>query len=158
MSFSPAALVVEEVDEEEFLVGLVLHLLSDPENVQRGQGQGDPVVLTPRPRHLGVHDLCGMKARGGGTESSGLALGEAGNVLVIVLQKLTPVDRSLHSTHTHTRTQAHTHANRVPRKALSDPGDSSHTRTVHDSLAEHLHGCVYKTRATPLTMREMYGK
>lgn len=32
----PAALVVEEVDEEEFLFGPVLHLLADPEDVQRG--------------------------------------------------------------------------------------------------------------------------
>lgn len=33
----PAALVVEEVDEVEFLSGPVLHLFSDFENVQRGQ-------------------------------------------------------------------------------------------------------------------------
>lgn len=55
----PAALVVEEVDEVELLVGPVLHLLSDPEDVQRGQGQGRPAVVTPRPRRLGIYDLCG---------------------------------------------------------------------------------------------------
>lgn len=53
----PAALVVEEVDEVELLVGPVLHLLSDPEDVQGGQRQGHPVVETARPLRLGVYDL-----------------------------------------------------------------------------------------------------
>ena len=46
------------MDEVELLVGPVLHLLSDPEDVQGGQGQGHPAVVIPRPRRLGVYDLC----------------------------------------------------------------------------------------------------
>lgn len=53
----PAALAVEEVDEEEFLCGPVLHPLSGFENVQRRPGKLHPVVLIPHPPHSGVHDL-----------------------------------------------------------------------------------------------------
>lgn len=53
----PAALAVEEVDEEEFLCGPVLHPLADFENVQRRLGKLHPVVLTRCPPGSGVHDL-----------------------------------------------------------------------------------------------------
>lgn len=54
---SPAALVVEEEDEVEFLFGFVLHLLSDAEHVHGGHGDGHPVVLAAHSRHVGVDDL-----------------------------------------------------------------------------------------------------
>jgi len=54
---SPAALVVEEEDEVEFLFGLVLHLLSDPEHVHGRSGNGHPVVLATDTWHVGVDDL-----------------------------------------------------------------------------------------------------
>lgn len=65
---SPAALVVEEENEEELLPGLVLHLLSDAEHVHGGGGDGHPVVLAANARHVGVYDLlvAGEKAGGGG--------------------------------------------------------------------------------------------
>lgn len=53
----PAALAVEEVDEEEFLCGPELHPLSGFEHVQRRVGKLHPVVLTRRPPHSGLHDL-----------------------------------------------------------------------------------------------------
>lgn len=53
----PAALAVEEVDEEEFLCGPELHPLSGSENVRRRLGKLHPVVLTPRLPRSGVHDL-----------------------------------------------------------------------------------------------------
>lgn len=56
-SFSPAALAVEEVDEEEFLCGPELHPLSESENVPRRLRNLHPVVLTRRPPQSGVHDL-----------------------------------------------------------------------------------------------------
>lgn len=61
---SPAALVVEEEDEVEFLFGFVLHLLSDAEHVHGGHGDGHPVVLAAHSRHVGVDDL--HTAGGGG--------------------------------------------------------------------------------------------
>lgn len=54
---SPAALVVEEQDEVEFLFGFVLHLLSNAEHVHGGHGDGHPVVLAAHSRHVGVDDL-----------------------------------------------------------------------------------------------------
>lgn len=52
----PAALVVEEEDEVEFLFGFVLHLFSDAEHVHGGHGDGHPVVLAAHTRHVGVDD------------------------------------------------------------------------------------------------------
>lgn len=54
---SPAALVVEEEDEEELLFGFVLHLLPDAEHVHRRHGDGHAVVLAAHPRHVRVDDL-----------------------------------------------------------------------------------------------------
>lgn len=54
---SPAALVVEEEDEVELLLGFVLHLFSDAEHVHGGHGDGHPVVLAAHTRHVGVDDL-----------------------------------------------------------------------------------------------------
>lgn len=54
---SPAALVVEEEDEVEFLFGFVLHLLPDAEHIHGGHGDGHPVVLAAHTRHVGVDDL-----------------------------------------------------------------------------------------------------
>lgn len=54
---SPAALVVEEQDEVEFLFGFVLHLLSNAEHVHGGHGDGHPIVLAAHSRHVGVDDL-----------------------------------------------------------------------------------------------------
>lgn len=53
----PAALAVEEVDEEEFLFGPELHPLSGSEDVLRRLGKLHPVVLSRRPPSSGVHDL-----------------------------------------------------------------------------------------------------
>lgn len=55
---SPAALVVEEEHEVEFLFGLVLHLFSDAEHVGGWHGDGHPIVLAAHSRHVGVEDLC----------------------------------------------------------------------------------------------------
>lgn len=67
---SPAALVVEEEDEVEFLFCFVLHLLSNAENVHGGHGDGDPIVLAAHTWHVGVDDLFAAgEARGGGTNT-----------------------------------------------------------------------------------------
>lgn len=63
---SPAALVVEEQDEVEFLFGFVLHLLSNAEHVHGGHGDGHPVVLAAHSRHVGVDDLHKPGGGGGG--------------------------------------------------------------------------------------------
>lgn len=60
---SPAALVVEEEDEVELLLGLVLHLLSDAEHVHGGDGDGHAVVLAADARHVGVYDLLTARRR-----------------------------------------------------------------------------------------------
>lgn len=52
----PAALVVEEEHEVEFLFGLVLHLFSDAEHVGGWHGDGHPIVLAAHSRHVGVED------------------------------------------------------------------------------------------------------
>lgn len=56
-SRSPVASAVEEADEEEFLLGPVLHQLSDPENVPRRGGNELAVEMTARPGHLRIYDL-----------------------------------------------------------------------------------------------------
>lgn len=58
----PAALAVEEEDEEEFLCGPELHPLSGSEDVQRRWRQRQlgklrPAARARRPPHSGVHDL-----------------------------------------------------------------------------------------------------
>lgn len=63
---SPAALVVEEEDEVEFLFGLVLHLLSNAKHVRGGHGDGHPIVLATHSWHVGVDDLHTHKGAGGG--------------------------------------------------------------------------------------------
>lgn len=68
---SPAALVVEEEDEVEFLFGFVLHLFSDAEHVHGGHGDGHPVVLAAHARHVGVDDLHAAEGRAEG-ERGGL--------------------------------------------------------------------------------------
>lgn len=57
VSCSPAALVVEEVDEEEFLCGPVLHPLAGSENVQWWKGKLHCAALARRLPRTGVHDL-----------------------------------------------------------------------------------------------------
>lgn len=65
---SPAALVVEKEHEVEFLFCFVLHLLADAEHVRGGRGDGHPVVLAARSRHVGVDDLPTAGGDGGGGE------------------------------------------------------------------------------------------
>lgn len=55
--FSPVASAVEEADEEEFLLGPVLHQLSDPEHVPWRDGNVLVVEMATRPRHLRIYDL-----------------------------------------------------------------------------------------------------
>ena len=57
MWHSPAALVVEEEDEVEFLFGFVLHLFSNAEHIHWGHGDGHPIVLAAYTWHVGVDDL-----------------------------------------------------------------------------------------------------
>lgn len=52
----PAALAVEEVDEEEFLCGPELHPLSGSEDVRRRVGKLRPEALTRRPPRSWVPD------------------------------------------------------------------------------------------------------
>lgn len=62
---SPAALAVEEVDEEEFLCGPELHLLSGSENVLGGGGGGSSAAprCPPVRRTLGAVICDGQKRR-----------------------------------------------------------------------------------------------
>lgn len=60
---SPVASAVEEADEEEFLLGPVLHQLSDPENVPRRGGNELAVEMAARPGHLRIYDLRGGSDR-----------------------------------------------------------------------------------------------
>lgn len=57
MLLSPVASAVEEADEEEFLLGPVLHQLSDPEHVPWRGGNVLVFEMATRARHLRIYDL-----------------------------------------------------------------------------------------------------
>lgn len=61
---SPAPLIIEEENEEELLICLGLHVLTDLQHVQRRGRDGDSIVVARHAWHLGVNNLPRESTRG----------------------------------------------------------------------------------------------